>query len=98
MQTLNEVGDSPNSRSFDDHSDCQSLETIPHYYSSDNSPTSEFYPPLPEQKFQPPVIPDICHGNFLSLYILYVRHITSFDINFFFLQKMKLTFDACLRI
>ncbi|XP_061184153.1 ETS-like protein pointed isoform X2 [Saccostrea echinata] len=65
MQTLNDVSDSPNSGSFDDHSDCQSLETVPHYYSSDNSPTTEFYPPIPEQKFQPPVIPDICHGQYI---------------------------------
>ncbi|XP_048776196.1 transforming protein p54/c-ets-1-like isoform X2 [Ostrea edulis] len=63
MQTLNDVSDSPNSGSFDDHSDCQSLETIPHYYTSDNSPTTEFYSPIPEQKFHPPVIPDICHGQ-----------------------------------
>ncbi|XP_022323765.1 protein C-ets-1-like isoform X2 [Crassostrea virginica] len=81
MQTLNEVGDSPNSRSFDDHSDCQSLETIPHYYSSDNSPTSEFYPPLPEQKFQPPVIPDICHGQ-------YMRQDTRFQYSHMYQNQM----------
>lgn len=65
MQALNDVGDSPNSRTYEDHSDCQSLESIPHYYSSDNSPTTEFYPPIPEQKYQPPVLPEICHGQYM---------------------------------
>lgn len=67
MQALNDVGDSPNSRTYEDHSDCQSLESIPHYYSSDNSPTTEFYPPIPEQKYQPPVLPEICHGKYSHL-------------------------------